>query len=228
MMSGLEQLLVALNASVVLSVVVKITVTTGVALAAAHFSRRSCAAVRHAQLLAAFGVLLALPVAATVAPAFIIGVPVVTPASRATPGETLTDEPATPANSDVVTPLEPQAPARSVALTPATFLVVAWGLGAILSLLPILIGLRHVLALRRSGLPWTQGRDLLSSAGSGKRRGHPIDVVVHEAVAGPMTCGLSRPTILLPRDAATWTADDLRRALVHELEHVRRWDWASQ
>jgi beta-lactamase regulating signal transducer with metallopeptidase domain len=43
-----------------------------------------------------------------------------------------------------------------------------------------------------------------------------------------MTCGIIRPTILLPLDVETWSDEELRRALIHELEHVRRGDWASQ
>ena len=31
-----------------------------------------------------------------------------------------------------------------------------------------------------------------------------------------------------PIDVETWSDDELRRALIHELEHVRRGDWASQ
>jgi hypothetical protein len=34
--------------------------------------------------------------------------------------------------------------------------------------------------------------------------------------------------ILLPIDASDWHEADLRRALIHELEHVRRGDWATQ
>jgi uncharacterized protein (TIGR03435 family) len=43
-----------------------------------------------------------------------------------------------------------------------------------------------------------------------------------------LTCGVFRPVIILPIDAAAWPAEDLRRAVVHELEHVRRGDWVSQ
>jgi TonB family protein len=42
-----------------------------------------------------------------------------------------------------------------------------------------------------------------------------------------MTCGIVHPAIILSGDAHTWNDDDLNRALVHELEHVRRADWAS-
>src|SRR6202034_2283977 len=50
--------------------------------------------------------------------------------------------------------------------------------------------------------------------------------LLNESVAGPMTCGVLRPLIVLPPDAQSWDEQDLERALVHELEHVRRYDWA--
>jgi uncharacterized protein (TIGR03435 family) len=40
-----------------------------------------------------------------------------------------------------------------------------------------------------------------------------------------MTCGVLRPAIFLPADAPGWNENNLERALVHELEHVRRYDW---
>jgi uncharacterized protein (TIGR03435 family) len=43
-----------------------------------------------------------------------------------------------------------------------------------------------------------------------------------------MTYGSLRPTLVLPIDAETWSDEELRRALVHELEHIRRADWLTQ
>ncbi len=45
---------------------------------------------------------------------------------------------------------------------------------------------------------------------------------------GPMTCGLVHPAIVLPQDAESWNEEDLNRAIVHELEHVRRGDSLSR
>ena len=42
-----------------------------------------------------------------------------------------------------------------------------------------------------------------------------------------MTCGFTRPAIILPVDAREWSEEAIRRALVHELEHVRRRDWST-
>jgi uncharacterized protein (TIGR03435 family) len=65
--------------------------------------------------------------------------------------------------------------------------------------------------------------DLARSAGFNR----PVDVMVHEAIVGPMTCGVLRPAIVFPLDARTWGDADVRRAVTHELEHVRRRDWVT-
>ena len=43
-----------------------------------------------------------------------------------------------------------------------------------------------------------------------------------------MTCGFLRPAVILPKDAENWNQEDLSRAIVHELEHVRRGDSLSR
>ena len=53
----------------------------------------------------------------------------------------------------------------------------------------------------------------------------PVELLEHEAVPGPMTFGVMRPVIVLPLDAREWSEADVRRAMVHELEHIQRGDW---
>jgi hypothetical protein len=55
-----------------------------------------------------------------------------------------------------------------------------------------------------------------------------VELLEHEAAAGPMTFGISRPVIVLPLDAREWSEAELRCALMHELEHIQRGDWLMQ
>lgn len=43
----------------------------------------------------------------------------------------------------------------------------------------------------------------------------------------PMTWGLVRPSILLPEDANEWPESRRRIVLLHEMAHIRRFDWAT-
>ena len=229
MMPHAGDVLIAIGGHAMLAVLFKATITTALALVAVAIARRSRAAVRHTLLLAAFAVLLALPIAAAVAPAMTIAVPVAAPAVGATDR---TFGPLTEQGS-AVTALESSATAPDTApvrWTPpslSSILLVVWGAGVVLCLVPVFVGLAQVRSLRRAGLPWIGLRGLLAPIVPAALR-RRVAIVLHEDVPGPMTCGVFRHTIVLPRDAESWPTDDLERALVHEFEHVRRRDWLSQ
>jgi hypothetical protein len=59
-----------------------------------------------------------------------------------------------------------------------------------------------------------------STIGTGARKS-----AAPEHVPGPITFGVLRPVIVMPADAGEWPEADLRRAVVHELEHIQRCDW---
>jgi bla regulator protein BlaR1 len=104
-------------------------------------------------------------------------------------------------------------------------LAVCWMAGTALFFIPFLIGLCQVRSLRKSGKSWAAGQSLVETLEreSGIRR--RVGVLLHDSVAGPMTCGVAKPVVMLPVGAQTWSEGDLRRAVIHELEHVRRCDW---
>jgi TonB family protein len=107
-------------------------------------------------------------------------------------------------------------------------LLAVWAAGALLFLLPVIVGLWHMRNLCRVGQPWRHGQLIVRklAADVGVRR--PVEVLLHGAVSGPGSCGTLQPVIVLPMDAPTWHEDDLSRAIIHELEHVQRGDWVSQ
>ena len=209
------------------SLIVKATAVTMLALGAARLARRARASVRHLVLAAAFGALLALPVASFVAPGITIPIPIAT-ASPSTPLRPF--PPVVEIDSPAASAVDHASrPARLNVPWPSWPLLVAgiWALGVMLFLLPVCAGLMQVRALRRSGVAWPRGQalaDTLVREAAIRRR---VDVLLHDAVPGPVTCGVARPVILMPSDARSWNDADLWRAVLHELEHVRRADWLT-
>ena len=82
--------------------------------------------------------------------------------------------------------------------------------------------------IRRTGLPVAWHRAELSRLADARGVSLPVELLEHEAVPGPMTFGISRPVIVLPLDAREWSEAELRRALMHEIEHIQRGDWLMQ
>jgi uncharacterized protein (TIGR03435 family) len=110
-------------------------------------------------------------------------------------------------------------------LSMSALLVTGWLVGTALSLLPMIMGLWQIRSLRHSGLPWPHGQSLVERLALDAGIHRRVEVLLHEALPGPMTCGVVHPAIMLSPDAQTWDEEDLNRAIVHELEHVRRGDW---
>ena len=216
-----------MTTTLLFTVLAKVTVVMALALAGTRLAQRSRAAVRHVLLAGAFAVLLILPMASVVAPSVRVSVPAavqqaIVPADT----EMVVDPDAAP---DSITGGSAATSSRSPWASPSlsTVLLAAWIAGAVFFVLPVPAGLWQVRVLRRSALPWRDGRAMLDTLAADAGIHRRIDVLVHESLPGPMTCGVLHPAIVLPIDAPSWTTDDLRRALVHELEHVRRGDWLS-
>ena len=228
MTPAFKGMMLAVSSSLTASVVAKVTVIAALALFAAWLARGSRAAVRHALLAAAFGAMLLLPIASVLVPPVHVAVKVAvanrasaTPPSvrgvEAVPPVKVTEDPEVRAIS------APQSPGISL----VNLLLTAWIAGVAIFLLPLVIGLWQIRSFRRSGLPWLRGQSLAEKIALDAGVHRRVEVLLHEGVPGPMTCGIVHPTIMLPRDAESWNEADLSRAFVHELEHVRRGDSVS-
>lgn len=204
------------------SVILKATLVMLLALVATAAARRTRASIRHAILASSFAVLLALPVAEALLPTVAIALPASQAAvvERAMGSAQLAQHAPRPSVTD-----QGAESTSGRSLTARTVLMTAWALGIASLLISLSLALWNLQRVRRHGLPWIEARDQVSrlAAQVGIRR--PIDVLLHERVAAPLTCGLVHPAIVVPTDAREWTDAALGRALVHELEHVRRSDW---
>jgi uncharacterized protein (TIGR03435 family) len=227
MMSTFAHAALAIGGSTAASVLAKITLTTTLALAGVRLARKRTAAVRHLLLAAAFAMLALLPIGSLVVPVVRVPVPVAArvPAAPDSSVAIATEEPwaSTPRLLDASTGAWKW---RSV--SPVAVLLATWIAGAAICLSPLLAGLWQLRALRRRSLPWRTGQTVIDPIAAEIGVGRRVEVLLHESISGPMTCGLAHPAIVLPLDATTWWEEDLRRALVHELEHVRRADWLTQ
>ncbi|HEX7705193.1 MAG TPA: M56 family metallopeptidase [Thermoanaerobaculia bacterium] len=214
------------DASPLTLLLVKATVVTALALTAVMLLRRATAATRHALLALLFVFLLLLPAAALLAPPLRIEVPAAaTQAVRAEADRVAT---ATPS---VVSRTQEAAPSN-VAPTPrfdrSSVLLTIYLTGLLIVLLPMVAAVIRLQRIRRSGDLWIARYPQLAeiAAHAGVRR--PIDLILSEQSTSPVTCGVLRPAILLPADAQDWEPGDLQRALIHEVEHIRRGDWGVQ
>ena len=222
MMDMLLQAVLSLSAFP-LSVIAKATVVIVAAMIAGRWVRRVPASMRHLILACAFAVLLVLPVAEFLLPSMSLAVrggvaprPAVLPitiADTAVSAAPQRKAPAVPA--DVAAPV-------AAALSLRALLLMVWAIGALVALVPVLLTPARLRHLRCAARRWDGGEAVI---GAVAREGRRVDLLVHPDIPAPLTCGVGRPAIMLPADARQWSTDEIERALVHELEHIRRGDW---
>jgi TonB family protein len=106
------------------------------------------------------------------------------------------------------------------------WLMLLWAAGVAISFARMLVACAAMWRVRRRAAPYPEpDRARALAAALGIR--HEVEVL--ETVRGtmPMTFGLLRPAIFMPRDADSWTGPRRQMVLLHELAHVRRGDVAT-
>jgi len=210
-----------------LAVVAKATMLFGIGLVLTRAARRARASVRHVILASTFGAVLVTPIVAAIAPAIAVAVPL---ASART-----VDRPSAGAVDALSTPAGPQAESAAGAIAarwalpePGVLLRAAWAAGFLVMLTPLAVAMWRSRELRRRALPSLTLRDLVDRLRSRSGIRRSVEIGTHEGVASPLTCGFRYPAIIVPSDIDEWSTSDVSRALIHELEHVRRADWLVQ
>lgn len=109
-------------------------------------------------------------------------------------------------------------------------LCLLWLAGVLLASFPLGLGWIGAVRRIRRCAPVSDPALLAVAAEAGCQLGVRRSISLRSGpfVAVPVTFGLRRPVILLPEEAASWPAERLRVALLHETAHVRRGDWAVQ
>jgi bla regulator protein blaR1 len=214
----------AAGGSLVISIIVKATAMSAIALLMAYLARNRRASVQHVAFVAAFLTLLIIPIATIALPS--VAVPVATSgeeewlfggtsggdAGSIIEAQTTVDEISAPISIDL--PISRDA-----------VLFVIWAVTALFFLLPVAVGVCQLYQARQTAIPWPNGEKVVQQLALCANIRRPVTVLLHEAAGGPLTFGLLRPIILFPADAPTWNGEDVRRAMIHELEHIRRGDF---
>jgi carboxyl-terminal processing protease len=238
---------------------IKSTVVLATAALVALMLRRSSPAGRHLVWSVAVAGSLCLPLLAAVLPGWRVSLGPARPGPReralpaaAPRSESLTDQPfdlASLAHEPIPqawsgsarrldAPTRPVSQASEVPLIDRVFSVTwnrfgglfLWAGGALLSGLPVLLGMLSLRRVARASTPVTDPAMLQLARQLAARVGlnRPVRLVLSPRREIPMTWGILRPVVLLPVDATNWSEERLTTALVHELAHVQRWDCLTQ
>jgi beta-lactamase regulating signal transducer with metallopeptidase domain len=218
----------------VVSVLTKVTLALMLGLAASRLVRR--ATTSHLMLVATFAAVVLIPAIDMAAPPLVVQI--VSDAVAAVP---LADT--DPAGRAVAggggeafvlptpTSVDPRGllaiGMRVVASFASRAVVALWLIGAAAVAGALMIDVLRIRALRRAAIPNAELAERVRQIG--RRVGvRDVDVLMSDRVQAPLVTGMRAPVILVPTDAAVWSDEELLRALVHEVEHVRRADWAKQ
>ncbi|HEX7378045.1 MAG TPA: M56 family metallopeptidase [Pirellulales bacterium] len=108
--------------------------------------------------------------------------------------------------------------------------VMLWLSGALLSLLPFALGFLRNHSLRRHARPLDDAnwQSLLIELGKRLALSRQVELYETGKALMPMTWGVLRPIVMLPRQARDWSERSRRIVLLHELAHIKRCDVGFQ
>jgi TonB family protein len=211
-----------------ISVIWKVTIFLAVAGSLALVLWRRPASVRHLVWSAALAGALAIPLLSRALPRWTIpvwedlvptqGVALFRVDAYSGPSA-LPEQPSVPA-------AQVEAVSSDVSLGRMPWAAAVWSLGALTVCLQILLGAAVVIRLRRRAAPAPDEIAALThelSQGMGVRLRVRVLQVSEETT--PMTWGIFRPVVLLPKSVVDGDAERLRAILLHELAHIARRDF---
>ena len=228
MIDTLRDTIILLGRSPELLFILKATVAIMFGLTATWLARNAAASVRHFLLALTLNALMVFPPLLLVVPAFTIHIPI---SNRE---NSVAAQVPSKQGSNRIEPIPAiidgwaAEPAKLSLPDWRTILRALWVIGVLLILASLGIALGRLSRIRRNGVPWLEREPLVQSLAQEVGVQRSVTLLVNEDLNAPLAFGSIRPTIILPVDSPSWSEADLRRALVHELEHLRRNDWLMQ
>ena len=159
-----------------------------------------------------------------------LGTAIDEPATAAAPPAALSDLPPAPslpgAQPEFTEPHSAWLPIAAWLPATACVMLVA---GIVLGLIQLVAGLFSVRAYRRASQPLADKglAELADCLRAELSLTRPVELRESDHLATAATVGWRRPVILLPRSWRSWTDDQCRAVLAHELAHVARGDYLA-
>lgn len=213
--------------------VVRGAVLLGLAAAVVRLWPRASAAQRHMVWTVACCGQLLLPVLSVIVPAWRVPVPIESPTTAPKWGTVLPTSRSSAStgvrHGAATLPADEPDRRDSVASVWLLLLLWGWGIGALTVLAVFMNARRRVRRVVADALPVMDPhmRGSIARVEAAARVSRPVSVKLHPSTI-PMVYGVLWPVIVLPVSACTWSELRLRNVLLHELEHVNRYDCLVQ
>ncbi len=131
-----------------------------------------------------------------------------------------------PVSSIPITSTQPQLNAVTGQSNPLTalhwtdWIAIVWAGAGLFLLIRLIVGIGAVWHISACGNNFSRAVKQCRSNWTQR-----TDVRLSNRITVPMVWGFLRPVILLPVEADQWQTERLRAVLLHELAHIKRWDW---
>ena len=212
---------------------VKVSLIVLMALVARALLRRRSAAVRHWVLSVAIACAAAMPLLATMVPAWHIVPGAFSPEPPGAQSESVVSTTTIVAQGAVASDqirsdASTGEPYASIGSRMAAMVGPIWVAGVGISLLVLLAGLGHLKWLATGARQIEGGRwgRLANEISAAFELRHPVKLLQSDHPTLLVTWGVLQPKVILPAAACDWSDDRVRVVLRHELAHIRRGDWA--
>lgn len=134
-----------------------------------------------------------------------------------------------PVSSTPITPTPPQPNLVTDQSAPLTtlhwtdWIAITWAGAGLFLLIRLIVGIGAVWHISARSTNFSRAADQFKSNWNQR-----ANVRLSDKITVPVVWGFLRPVILLPVDADQWQTERLRAVLLHELAHIKRWDWTMQ